>query len=300
MFAREAYALHVVELFYVFEQWLGVFGNSIGVHRFSAPDFEIESGFPNSTRILQSITMNVRFFAFLFTLTLIAGSTGLIEANASVVLTTDFEGTTENGTSLDGVVYSSQTGAVVDSAATNLSVQNTNQAAGSGNLFTTGAAVGVFAVANNTGNGGEWNFQIDFTTGGSLLNLSDFTFDWLNFNGTGGNQNAIRNTEITFDILDSSGVSVLGGPFVQNTANLNTRDLGVQTDSISLIGSSLAANTTFTLFLQAGDATTGGNNFGFEAITLNSVEATAVPEPSSVAFLCMIGLVGLKRRRQKI
>jgi len=83
-----------------------------------------------------------------------------VAAQAGLVLSTDFEGTTENGMTLQGVTYMTGTGLTVPATESNLTVTNTVQSTGSGNLFTTGAADGVFAVANNTGNGGEWNFTI--------------------------------------------------------------------------------------------------------------------------------------------
>jgi len=97
-----------------------------------------------------------------------------------------------------------------------------------------------------------------------------------------------------FDVT-AGGSSVVGGPLVQNTGNVNTATAGVQTGTFGLTGLSLAANTNYTIFLQAGDATTGGNNFGFEAIRLNAV---TVPEPSSLT-LFGISVFGLVIRRRK-
>ena len=223
---------------------------------------------------------------------------------STTIISTDFEGTTENGTTLENVSYITN-GATVPASFSDLSVNNTTTN-GSGNLITTAAADGFFAVANNTGNGGEWNFQIDFTTGADAIDLEGFVFDWRNFNGSGGFQGAIRDTEITIDIRDAGMSSVISGPIVQNTPNINTNTgatpggvppgvPGTQTNSIDLIGNTLAANTTFTLFVQAGDATTDGNNFGFDAITLSG---TIVPEPSSSLLLGLSGLALLARRRR--
>ena len=158
--------------------------------------------------------MNLRLFVTLFFAFLAVDT-----LPADIIVGTDFEGTTENGTTLEDVTYTT-TGVTVASSSSDLTVNNTIN---SGDLFTTGVTDGFFAVDNNTGNGGEWNFTIDFTTGSDAIDLTDFTFDWQNFNGSGGFQNAIRNTEITFDLVDlSSGSSVLSGPLVQNTANINT------------------------------------------------------------------------------
>ena len=90
---------------------------------------------------------------------------------------------------------------------------------------------------------------------------------------------------------------MFAGPIAQNTAIVNTRGSGVQSDSIALTGT-LAANTTYTIFVQAGDATTDGNNFGFAAIDIHGEILTAVPEPGSLAVLGLFGLAGACRRRR--
>ena len=136
--------------------------------------------------------------------------------------------------------------------------------------------------------------------------MEGFIFEWRNFNGSGGFQGAIRDTEITIDIRDAGLSSVISGPIVQNTPNINTNTgatpggvpngvAGTQTNSIDLMGNTLASNTTFTLFVQAGDATTDGNNFGFDAITLRGI---VVPEPSSSLLFGLSGLALLARRRR--
>ena len=89
---------------------------------------------------------------------------------------------------------------------------------------------------------------------------------------------------------------MFAGPIAQNTAIVNTRGNGVQSDSIALTGT-LAANTTYTIFVQAGDATTVGNNFGFDAIDIHG-EILTVPEPGSLAVLGLLGLAAACRRRR--
>ena len=248
--------------------------------------------------------MNVRLFVTLF-FAFFAVDT--LHADI-VIVGTDFEGTTENGTTLEDVAYTTN-GVTVASSSSDLTVNNTNVANGNGDLFTTGFADGFFAVNNNTGNGGEWSFTIDFTTGSDAIDLTDFTFDWRNFNGSGGTQSAIRDTEITFDLVDlSSGSSVFsGGPIVDNTAEVNTGTGGtnptnsVQTEDFDLTGTTLAANTTFQIFVQAADGVLGGgNNFGFDSITLNGtvVESIAVPEPGTAVVLGLAGLAACLRRRK--
>ena len=247
--------------------------------------------------------MNLRLFVTLFFAFLAVDT-----LPADVIVGTDFEGTTENGTTLEGVTYTT-TGVTVASSSSDLTVNNTNVANGNGDLFTTNFADGFFAVNNNTGNGGEWSFTIDFTTGSDAIDLTDFTFDFQNFNGSGAFQNALRDTEITFDLVDLlSGNSVLsGGPIVENTAEVNTGTGGtnptnsVQTEDFDLTGTTLAANTTFQIFVQAADGVLGGgNNFGFDSITLNGevVESIAVPEPGTAVVLGLAGLAACLRRRK--
>ena len=218
----------------------------------------------------------------------------LASLSADIIVGTDFENTTENGMTLEGVSYMTN-GVTVPASFADLTVNNTISM-GSGNLITTGAADGFFAVDNNTGNGGEWSFMLDFTTGSDEIELKSFEFDWANFNGNGGTQNQRRDTEVTFD-LTTGGSSVFGGPLAQNTAIVDTRSNGVQSDSIALTGT-LAANTTYTIFVQAGDATTNGNNFGFDAIDIHGEILTAVPEPGSLAVLGLFGLAAACRRRR--
>ena len=226
-------------------------------------------------------------------LTVATPALSITASATSTIVGTDFEGTTENGMTLEGITYTT-TGATVASTFADLTVNNT---IGSGNLFTTTAADGVFAVANNTSNGGEWNIQIDFTTGADQIILGAFSFDWLNFNGSGNNQNALRGTEITFDLIQE-GSSVISGPLELDTGAINTVNDGVQTNAFDLTGAAtLDANTTYTIFLQAGDdpATPDGNNFGFEAITLTG---TVVPEPSSALLLGLGSLALISRRKR--
>ena len=219
----------------------------------------------------------------------------LASLSADIIVGTDFENTTENGMTLEGVSYMTN-GVTVPASFADLTVNNTISM-GSGNLITTGAADGFFAVDNNTGNGAEWNFTLDFTTGSDEIELKSFEFDWANFNGTGATQNQLRNTEVTFDLTTGGSSVFAAGPIAQNTAIVNTRSNGVQSDSIALTGT-LAANTTYTIFVQAGAATTTGNNFGFAAIDIHGEILTAVPEPGSLAVLGLFGLAGACRRRR--
>ena len=220
----------------------------------------------------------------------------LASLSADIIVGTDFENTTESGTTLQNVTYMTN-GVTVPASFADLTVNNTITV-GTGNMIDTGAADGFFAVDNNTADGGEWNFTLDFTTGSDEIELKSFEFDWANFNGRGLRQNQVRNTEVTFD-LTTGGSSVVGGPIAQNTANVATHagGVGVQSDSIALTGT-LAANTTYTIFVQAGDATTDGNNFGFDAIDIHGEILTAIPEPGSLAVLGLFGLAAACRRRR--
>ena len=223
---------------------------------------------------------------------------------ADVFLGTDFEGTTENGMTLEDVAYVTNGLATVPTSFSNLTVNNTNQAQGNGILFTTGAADGSFAVANNTGNGGIWNFMIDFTVGAMDLELKDFNFGWRNFGGNGNNQFALRNTTVTIDILQGM-TSAIGGQQVFVTPTVNTGNgtgsqnnppsAGTQFSTIGLTGlGTLTAGTTYTFFFQASDATTVGNNFGVDEF---SIHANPVPEPGSAIVLGLAGLIAFRRRR---
>ena len=239
-----------------------------------------------------------------FLLALAFGLLQLCNLSADIIVGTDFENTTENGMALDGVTYMTN-GTTVAPSFSSLTVNNTNQAQGNGNLFTTGAADGSFAVANNTGNGGIWNLQVNFTTGSNTITLGDLDFGWRNFGGNGNNQFAERNTTVTVDVL-TGGLSVVGGQQFVVTPTVNTGNgsgsqntppsSGTQFSSIPLTGT-LAANTTYTLFLQASDASTGGNNFGFDEFSIHG-EVNVVPEPGSALLVGLFGLAATCRRRR--
>ena len=218
-------------------------------------------------------------------------SLGLIPASTfgSVIVASDFNGATREGTTLSEITWTT-TG--VTAPAASVSVNNTIQSGGNGDLFTTGATDGFIAPANNTGNGGEWNVVFSFTTQSDAIELDNFVIDWANFNGTGGNQNAVRNTELTLEITDlgmnTELLNSVGIPNAVNTMSANTSNAEnrPKTETFDLTAGSapivLAANTNYEIFIQAGDATTSGNNFGIDAITLNG---TLVPKPSSLALL---------------
>ena len=282
-------------------------GFDLGRHGQSTCDCSPLSGVPSIFGCVENyrtIVMNKFRTQFAFSLCIFLVATQL---HADVIIGTDFEGTTENGQSLEDVTYQLN-GVTVASSASTLTVNNTILVGGDGNLFTTAPADGSFAVNNNTGNGGEFNTTIDFTTLSDSINLTSFEYDYRNFGGNGGNQFALRDTEVTVDIIDvATGQSVFGGVLVQNTPVVNTGNgngsptgnSGTQFSSFDISGFSLAANTQFQIFLQAGDATTIGNNFGFDAFRVTG-EIAAVPEPSSLAVLGVCGLFAVARRRRKL
>ena len=144
--------------------------------------------------------MRKLLFLFAAVVGLIAGSSVV---NADVILSTDFSGTTENGFVLEDVTYTTL-GVTVPASESDLTVNNTTLANGDGTLFTTAAADGFFAVNNNTGNGGEWNVPINFTTDSDDIELTSLDFLYQNFNGNGGFQSAIRRSFVTVSLVDTA------------------------------------------------------------------------------------------------
>lgn len=235
--------------------------------------------------------MTVKFGAKTFALAfpLILADAG----SAAVILSSDFSGTSKSGTTMSNITWTTEG---ILSPATSVTVDNTIQANGTGDLFTTADSVGVIAPANNTSNGGEWNITVDLTTQGSSINLENFQLTYLHFSGSGTSQNAIRDANYTFEIRDSLGVALAGTSSTINTPNINTSIAGPQTISFDLSGVTLAADTDYTLFIQAADADgPNGNNTGFDAITLNG---TIVPEPSSALLTGLAASFFLLRRRR--
>lgn len=198
-------------------------------------------------------------------------------SSAQVVLSSDFSGTSKDGTTMNDITWT--TGGILtpDTSAT---VVNTIQTAGNGNLFTTPDTDGVFAPANNTSNGGAWNMTVSFTTLGSPIGLQDFELTYRHFNGAGITQNVLRDANYTVEIRDSSDTVLPGSNSTINTDNVNTTAMGPQTIVFDLTGVTLAANTEYTLFVEAADSDgPAGNNTGFDAITLNSTGGV-LPSPA--------------------
>lgn len=227
-------------------------------------------------------------------LSLLASVLVIGTSSAATILTSDFSGTTKSGTTMSGITWTT-VGIVAPGPA--LTVDNTIQSAGSGNLFTTAAATGVIAPANNTSNGGEWNVVADFTTLADPIELDDFELTYIHFNGGGAFQNVTRDANYTVEIRDSGG-AVLGGSTI-NTDNINTNPgaSGPQTITFDLSSVTLAANTDYTLFVEAaqGDGP-AGNNTGFDEFVLNG---TVIPEPSSALLIGLASSMCLLRRRKK-
>ncbi len=218
-------------------------------------------------------------------------TTGHVSAD---IVSTDFNGTTEAGTSLNGITWNSAfLGSGLTLPVNSVTVNNTIQAAGSGDLFTTPDADGALAVANNTSNGGAWETSFMFTTGSTAFTLTSFDFDYRHFNGTGSFQNVVRDATYSVSISDSSGTTIASNSV--NTPDVNTFS-GAEPETLALTGT-LAANTTFTVTFGAADADgPAGNNTGFDSIELVGVEI--VPEPCSLAFLSLVGMSALVRRRR--
>ena len=229
---------------------------------------------------------------------LLLGGLTVGTSSAATIISSDFSGTTKSGTTMSNITWT--TNGIV-APGTSLTVDNTVQSTGNGNLFTTGSSAGVIAPANNTSNGGVWNIVADFTTLAQAIDLDDFDLTYIHFNGSGFFQNVTRDANYTVEIRDSSGTALAGSSVTINTDNINTNPgaSGPQTINFDLTGVTLAANTDYSLFVQAGVADgPAGNNTGFDALTLNGT-LVAVPEPSSALLVGFASSMLLLRRRKK-
>ena len=201
----------------------------------------------------------------------------ITNVGAEIVLSSDFSGTTKDGTTMNDITWIAQG---ISTPAPSLTVNNSIQAQGSGNLFTTTDSEDVIAPANNTSNGGEWSVVAEFTTLSSPIDLENFELTYIHFNGQGALQNVTRDANYTVEIRDISDTALPSGSVTINTDNINTNPgaSGAQTITFDLTGVTLAANTDYRLFVQAADADgPAGNNTGFDAFVLNGTGGASSP-----------------------
>ncbi|MGJ8656021.1 MAG: PEP-CTERM sorting domain-containing protein [Akkermansiaceae bacterium] len=215
----------------------------------------------------------------------------LTVASAVNILISDFSSTTKSGTTLSGISWTTEG---ITAPANSLTATNTTLNTGDGDLWTTADAAGYFAPNNNTGSGGVWNTQVDFTTLGDSIDLTNFELDWINFNNSGINQPSARDNTFTLKILDLDNANAELFSNSIKTAAVNTVASGVQTTTFDLSSISLLSGNNYRLFIEASEADVAGSHSSIGAITLNG---TVVPEPTSLALLFMSGSLLLVRRR---
>ena len=211
---------------------------------------------------------------------------GCASAGATVILSTDFSGRTVSGTAASNISW--VTNGVTSPG--DLTVTNSTQSAGSGDLFSTADAAGHFAVANNVGNGGVWFTDLSVNITGSDVSLTTVDMDVTNFNGGGGFQSVTRPTDFTVEVIGSVSGSLGSGT--------GTGD-GIPSDSFTVTFSSpilLSSAESYDLRVTVAKTpgSPNGNNSAIDAITFNG---TVVPEPTtSTLMIGMSGLLLLRRR----
>jgi len=206
-------------------------------------------------------------------------------------LSTDFTGRTVSGNTASNIPWT--TNGVLDPG--DLTAVDEPPSGALAGLFDTSDAQGHFAPDKNIGNEGPWSVTIPLTITAASVSLDEVVLDWQHFSNSGDFQGGDRMADWTVSVtgsvsglLDSVTVANVGG-----TSGL-----------LSLIFPtplSLTPAETYALKIYVTGSNTDGNNTGLDAVTLNGVVSTIIPEPSTLliwSLLAGLGLgVGWRRRR---
>lgn len=226
---------------------------------------------------------------------LIAGLVVSLNAKSTVILSTDFEGSTSSGVTASSIDWTTL-------GLTNpgdLTVEESAVTSPSLALFTTNDADGVFAVDRNIHNEGSWFVDINFSlmSGVSVVELSTFMLDAMIFNNSGNIQSVQRDLDVGFELFGNS-LSMFSGDVLDIFAGNGTNNPIARPVSFDLSGLVLNQGVNYTIRLTAFGAGPG-NNAGFDNLNLSgnvSRATTAVSEPS-MAALFILAVAGLLRRR---
>lgn len=220
-------------------------------------------------------------------------------ASAAFILSTDFSGSSEAGTTLNNISWTSSG---ITAPGSSLSVTNGIISPGNttitpaGDLWTTAETNGYFAPHNNTGSGGDWNTQINFTTLSSGIALGDLDLLWTNVNNQGVIQPAARDNTFQVQLIDIDNANnVIYDSGAIDTPAVNTASEGSQTLTFDLSSLTLDANTNYGLYIAALDAPIAGSHTAIDSLTLNGA---VVPEPSSALLVGLAGGLSLLRRKR--
>jgi len=207
-------------------------------------------------------------------------------ANAAVILADDFTGRSLSGT--NATIGGWDTANGITAPSTTLTFKDGDSAT---LLSFFDVSAGHIDVNNNMNSGG-WDTTVTIAVGAANIDLTTLDLDLKLISGSGGDQPDPNNKvgQMLVEIFDAGLVSVgqddLGGNVAYSSVSYSRQ--------LDLTGTTLLANQTYTMVLQArgsGD----GHHKAFDALSLNG---DVVPEPSSAALLGLGGLALLRRRRK--
>lgn len=125
--------------------------------------------------------------------------------------------------------------------------------------------------------GNDYTFSVDNILAGAANTSEDIIYLQVDFYDAAG----------AFVAMDDRDTVGFGTPAASSSLTINGT---VRSDAASFIASLVYVDGGF----GAGTPSTAGTVLTFDNFT---IDATAVPEPSSLAFLGVVGLVALRRRR---
>lgn len=210
------------------------------------------------------------------------------EADADVLLSTDFTGLTVNGTDAaqgDNISWS-EDGLTAPTSLT-----------ASANLFTSGAAAatnGYFGTVQNI-NTGDWSTVLTITVGASNVELDNIVVTTVEHNSGGTLGGGNGSSVITVSVEDNTTNTTVANPAGQLTDGGNNGD--ANPDPLTFVAGSplvLTAGNTYDVTILLSKNNSSGH---FETIDAIEFNGTVVPEPGSLALMACGGLMMIKRRR---
>ncbi len=179
------------------------------------------------------------------------------------------------------------------------SVPNTDPPNDPGDLPSYAALIGAGSMVDTVPPTSDNDYFFFSVTANSPTDLSGFSFDL-------GVSNTDNSTTLNHNAVAQLFYSINGGTFTSvgaeqtRATNVGPADefTGMLPSSIDLSGISLASGQTAEFRLSVRDNRGYGSNVGAVYIDNVRLDGTVVPEPSSLALLCLAGL-GLVARRTR-
>jgi hypothetical protein len=243
--------------------------------------------------------MNLRKGIFFSTCLLVAAS---LNAQATVIVSSDFDGRTVNGTTTsnidwvtNGVASPGDLNAMIVGNATNAVFE----------MFDTSAAQNKFAVNRNINDEGDWSVDIGLSVlAGSNIALDSLELDAFIFNNSGNLQGVERLLGMTVELFDSNMALLFGSSvneIFSTGGGLSGTDADARAVSFGLGGTQLVQGTDYTVRITAnGSLPVSGNNSGFDNLVINGdlLAPQVVSAPASI-LLILMGFAGMAARKVK-